>query len=324
MTSVNYAPFHSKVIELINPTIDCFQKIAKKHFLFHLGFFALVACEAILILCFLTPLIDSFFLGIAIALLFFTLLLYFILRLYYQEQKPQELVALRDEFISTCRQYLPQGISASEAELALANSACKLAEKLSGKEETFYNVPKNLQFLSSLVEKWSKKAHRNDIERIQELFLFASIEKHLQLIRYEPTSLEAHAATANAYMMLANHYLASTTLHEVLRAKKAQHAYEKALAEFKILDEFAPQDPWVHEQLALVYQALKMVELEIKEYEIILSLKPDDSQILYTLGVLYFKQGEQAKGLRMYQELLRKQPDKAEALIQHYGTYSKK
>ncbi|MDB6081466.1 MAG: hypothetical protein JWO53_738 [Chlamydiia bacterium] len=322
MTTVNYATFHSKADALIEPTLRCFQKISKKYFLFHLAFALLVSLEILLIGFFFSPLIDSFFMGIAIALLFFTALLYFILRLYYTEQKPEELLQLRDEYLAACKEYLPHGIQRSDEHLAIANSACRMAESLKNTEQYFYKLPQNLSFLSPTFQKCSLQFHSNDVEKMKELFLLASIKEHISLIKCEPTSLDAHAATANAYVMLSSHYsVKKRERKRKLADLEQKHRYilERALEEFKILNDYAPDDPWVHEQLALSYQALKMVKQEIQEYESLLKLKPDDYTALCKLGSLYFQEGENARGLKIYEQLLTLQPDKAAELIQHYG-----
>ena len=63
-------------------------------------------------------------------------------------------------------------------------------------------------------------------------------------------------------------------------------------------------------------------EEEIKEYETILSLCPDDKDTLFKLGMLYFQQGFNAKGLRAYERLKRSNYRKAEDLIKFYGAYA--
>ncbi len=94
---------------------------------------------------------------------------------------------------------------------------------------------------------------------------------------------------------------------------------EKAIEEFKILSDYAPHDPWVHAQLAYSYRDLQMPKEEIKEYEAILQLCPDDKETLFKLGKLYFEQGQNAKGLKIYETLKFSHYKKAESLIHFYG-----
>jgi tetratricopeptide (TPR) repeat protein len=104
--------------------------------------------------------------------------------------------------------------------------------------------------------------------------------------------------------------------------EKFRFTAERAIEEFKILSEYAPDDPWVHIQLAYSYHDLQMPLEEIKEYETIKRLQPDDLDNLFKLGILYFQQGWNAKGLRVYEELKKAHYAKAEALIKFYGSYN--
>ncbi len=98
-----------------------------------------------------------------------------------------------------------------------------------------------------------------------------------------------------------------------------QDAAQKALEEFTIIYHYAPDDPWIHMQLAQSYRALSMFEKEIEEYEAILKMSPLDQQVLFRLGMLYFEHGQNAKGLQIYEELKRSNLKKAEQLIVFYG-----
>src|ERR1700733_5959989 len=143
---------------------------------------------------------------------------------------------------------------------------------------------------------------------MKELLLTIAVEEHLKAVKCEPTNLEVHAALANAYVMLSSLYADPCKYHdydeeryvpverhaEQIQAKFRATA-ERAIEEFKILNDYAPEDPWVHVQLAYSYHDLHMPEEEIREYEIVLSLRPDDKDTLFKLGMLYFQQGLNAK-----------------------------
>ena len=149
---------------------------------------------------------------------------------------------------------------------------------------------------------------------MKEILLLVSITEHIQLIKETPTDLEAHASLANAYVALSKIYQGdSKEMHE-----KFQAASEKAIQEFKILDHYSPNDPWVQAQLATCYHDLKMFREEILYYENILKLCPEDKQIMFRLGVLYFQQGLNAKGLRTYEELKNMGFSRADELIDYY------
>jgi tetratricopeptide (TPR) repeat protein len=105
-------------------------------------------------------------------------------------------------------------------------------------------------------------------------------------------------------------------------ARKFCSAAKRAIEEFKIINNYAPNAPWVHEQMAYSYRDLKMPIEEIQAYEMILLLNPTEVEILFKLGVLYFQLGRNADGLRIYEQLRKLHASKGENLITHYGSYS--
>jgi hypothetical protein len=65
-----------------------------------------------------------------------------------------------------------------------------------------------------------------------------------------------------------------------------------------------------------------MPDYEITEYETLRLIVPADKEILFKLGVLYFQQGRNAQGLRLYEELRKSKDPQASALIHFYDAYS--
>jgi tetratricopeptide (TPR) repeat protein len=169
---------------------------------------------------------------------------------------------------------------------------------------------------------------------MKELLLTTAVEEHLKVVKCEPTNLEAHAALANAYVTLSSLYADPQKFHDYDEERyipierfsaqmqaKFRATAERAIEEFQILHDYAPEDPWVHIQLAYSYHDLQMPQEEIREYEIVLSLRPHDQDTLFKLGMLYFQQGMNAKGLRVYETLKRSHYKKADSLIKFYGSY---
>lgn len=74
--------------------------------------------------------------------------------------------------------------------------------------------------------------------------------------------------------------------------------------------------------MAAIYHDLQLPDQEITEYEMLRLIVPDDKEILFKLGVLYFQQGKNAQGLRLYEELRRAKDPKAVALIHFYDAYN--
>lgn len=335
-----YLPFDSiffddQIDRVIDDILPQFNRMIKKYLLFHLFFIAAVVIELALSFYFLTDLVHSSLLAFSLSFIFLTLFSYFILRIYLQTKKPAHFQGIKDRFLNECKELLGFRNDVPEHHLALANACTKFAMILNGKEQTYYRLPRWLDFVGATMEGFSCWCHWHDVHHMRELLFLSAVEEHLILVKLEPTDLEVHAALANAYVMLSSlynnpnrqdHYdeerwFISERFQKILEGKFRATA-ERAIEEFKILNDFAPDDPWVRMQLAYSYQDLGMPEEEIQEYEALLRLCPDDKDILYKLGVLFFQQGQNAAGLQIYDELKSSNYKKAEQLIEHYGDYN--
>lgn len=331
-----YLPFDSVFLNdqahrIIESVLPKFTRLLKRHLLFHIFFFVLGITEISLLILFTTYLVQSSLLAITLATIFLTFFSYFTLKLFLQTKKPGQIKALHDMYIRGCKHLVNFDEELPEHHLALANGCTKFAVALQGKESQFYPLPRWLDFLSPTLETFSSWWHWYDIHSMRERLLTTSINEHIKLVKLEPTDLEVHAALANSYVLLSSLYAKPHAesfederwsppekFQRVLK-KKFRATAEKAIEEFIILNDYAPDDPWVHAQLAYSYHDLGMPEKEIQEYETILRLCPDDKDTLYKLGVLYFQQGHNAKGLQIYEELRMTDYKRAEHLIQHYA-----
>ncbi len=311
------------------PILTQFIRSTRNDALFNFFFILLILVECLLFLFFFSLLIKSAILAINMALIFATGFTYFILRLHRQARKPEKIIEICDKFEEEFNRHSEYDTESPEYHIALANGYVRMANALHGKEFRYYTLPKLFNFLNSKVSKLSHWCHWYDVHKMKEAMLLRSVNEYIKLIKLEPTNLEIHAALANAYVMLSGLYQPpsksddgiwslSAEMIQILQDKFTQ-ASQLAIEEFKILNEYAPNDPWVHQQLAYSFHDLQMPLEEIKEYEILLSLLPHEDEILYKLGTLYFQQGENAKGLAIYETLRERDRGKAHALVQHYG-----
>ena len=315
--------------KIIQPVCPQFDQLIKSHARFHFLFLLAIAIEVILLLIFFTFLAKSSLLAFGLALLFLTGFGYLSGRSYMATTKPEQLLHIKNQFIESFKSLTDYREGVPEHHMALASACCRLSENLSGKELNYYRPPTWLEILAPSLEKLSFWWNWTDVHHMRELLLLESLEEHLKLVRCEPTSLEIHAALANAYVLLSGLYITTkkrlsenqwSTGDMINRLEeKFRAAAERAIEEFKILSDYAPNDPWVHLQLAYSYQDLKMPQEEIREYETILKINPDDKDVLFKLGSLYFQQGMNAKGLKVYEELRITHTKKAENLINLYG-----
>lgn len=312
-----------------------FYRFTFYHFLFYALFSSLFLLEATLLLAFYQSLGKSTVFAATLALIFLSLFSFFIFRLYIQASRPTLLRQIRERFTEGCKEMMGFEDHTADHHLALAGALTKFASNLEGGEYTFFKLPATLETVRSSIEKLSCYIHWFDFHLVKEAFLQKAVEEHILLVKLEPTNLEVHASLANAYVTLSSLYADPRTkegfdeekwipqkrLNPVMEESFRKTA-QKAIEEFKILNDFAPSDPWIHIQLAYSYHDLGMPEKEIHEYETILKLRPGDKEILFKLGILYFQQGQNAKGLHIYDTLKRNAFQKAEDLIKFYGSYS--
>lgn len=333
-TEEEKAYLQDQLNRVCDPTLSQLDRVLRRHAAFHAFFLVLVMAEAFLFFSFFATLPHSSLAALSLAVIFFTAFAYFTLRLYLQTKKPEQLKTLLENYLQECKSIINYHEDNPEHYTALASACCKLANRLHAREYNYYRLPGWLEALVPSMEKLSCWCHWQDIHRMRELLLQASVNEHINLVKNQPTSLETHAALANAYVMLSGLYIDLRKMegyeddrwipaekYNEDSMEKFRVIAERAIEEFMIIGEYAPDDPWVHCQLAYSYHDLQMPLEEIKEYEAIQRLIPEDKDNLHKLGILYFQQGWNAKGLRVYEELKRAHYNKAEHLIEYYGTY---
>ncbi len=291
-----------------------FRRVTHSFVSFNLLFLVLFSSELFLFFFFLPFLSRSAIFAFALGGLFLTAFSYFVLLFYFQAKKPEQLIQLRDHFLQSCRQVLSLPPGEAQHHLSLAEALSKLSSYLHDFEWNFYKVPKYLNLFSKTISRFSAYCYGEDVFKMKVLLLQAAVDEHLKQIRITPTDLEVHASLANTYVSLSKIYKGPEF------EEKYRTLARLAIEEFSILSQYAPNDPWVHEQLAVGYRDLGMPQEEMREVETLLKLRANDREILYRLGSLYFKQGMNAKGLQIYEELKRANFKKAEDLIASYGS----
>lgn len=287
-----------------------FRKAASFFFWLHFNFIFLIALEILFFFIFLPFLQQSYWIAFAVAVLFLTCFTYYVLSIYYRSVKGSDFLKIRDEFLKKSLDSIGDDPLLHSR---VAGNAIRVSETLKGMEYNFFKAPRWISFFDGIIEKLSLWAFSHDVFVIRSEFLHLAIFQYIEQIITDPMDLEGHQEIANAYVML------YSLLTENGQIEEGRRYCRRAIEEFKILCQYAPHDPWVHTQLAYGYHDLQMPKDEIREYEILLKLCPYDRQVLYDLGVLYFEQGMNAQGLKIYDDLKRVNLQKAEALIQHYG-----
>jgi len=317
--------FQNNLPQYYRGVIKEFRRITHSFVSFNLLFLALFGVELVLFFLFLPFLSRSSVLAFALGGMFLTCFSYFVLLFYFQAKKPEQLQNLKNQFIQSCRQVLSMPAGEAQHHLSLAAALSKLAVYLNDFEWNFYKI--RFQFLTPAISRFSAYCYGEDVFKMKILLLQGAVEEHLKQILLTPTDLEVHASLANTYVTLSKIY--RMAIEEPGRQRKNHPFYEEkfraaaqlAIEEFRILSQYAPNDPWVHEQLAVGYHDLNLPEEEVREVETLLKLRSQDKEILFRLGILYFKQGQNAKGLQIYEELKKANYKKAEDLIASYGSF---
>jgi hypothetical protein len=318
-----------RISQLITPFVEQFCRISRYFVYFNLFFMSVLSLEILGFVLAFSPEGKSYFLAIGLAVFFLTGFSYFVLRLYMLAKKPGQLYQLKQQFVQACKEIIQFQEGSSEHLMLLAKSLSQLASFLKEKEFRMYEVPRNLEGIEISLQRFSAWWHWKDVFFVRELLLKEAVDYQIEIVKNAPVHLHTHAALANAYVKLANlyvenkaydkHYGRDEKSNVFLMKKKFTEYSKRAIEELKILRDYAQDDPWVHVQLAYNYHDLQMPEEEIKEYEIIHRLCPEDQESLFKLGVLYFQTGYNGKGLKVYKQLKTSHFYKAEELIKLYG-----
>ncbi len=316
----NYEDFHKKSHSICLLGLKQLKKIIRSHIFFHLFFIGLLIAEIFIFSIFLAFLAKSALIAFSLAGIILTAFGYLISLFYFQVKKSEQFIALRNYFMHLCEQKIPKTLGVNERHLSLANVAYRFADHLNPQEIGLSGFPPSPHSINKLIRKFSHFCLDKDLQKMKEIFLLISITEHIQLIKKNPTDIEAHASLANAYIVLSRIYLGKNAIATSKEyQEKFQNISKKAIQEFKILDHYSPNDPWVQAQLASCYHDLKMFKKEICCYEKILKLCPNDKQILFRLGILYFQQDLNAQGLEIYETLKAMNFSRIDELIDYYG-----
>ncbi len=319
--------FQQSLPQVYRAVLQQFRRLTASFVLFNLLYLAVFAAELFFFIIFLPFLIQSTWLAISLSGLFLTIFSYFVLQFYFSAKKTEQLIQLKEQFISSCRQLTGSAEKGALHHLSIAAALTKLTSHLEDFEWQLYQLPRFLQSLNRPLASFSALCHWQDVFRFKQLLFYAAIDEHMSQIHTTPTDLEAHASLANTYLTLSKLFIEPKRSPNPSAFRKKKTSFEAhfrmiaklAMNEFQILNHYAPNDPWVHEQLSYGYRDLSMPEEEVKEIETLLQLRPQNQELLLRLGKIYFEQGSNAQGLKIYEGLKKANHPNAEELIAIYG-----
>ncbi|MBI3236505.1 MAG: hypothetical protein HYZ48_02180 [Chlamydiales bacterium] len=334
-SSTQTEDFQEKIQTCAVDAVEEFKAITRQYAVFHIGFFILACLELLGFALFFSLLTRSAILAFSLAGIFLTGFAYFVLLFYFQAKKPEQLLAVRETFLQSCAGFLPFEKGSSHRHLYLKQALYDLFNRLHRQEYFYYRFPSHFKTLAPLMQKFSVWCHWKDLHQMKEFLLWMMIKEGIELVKMAPTDLDTHMSLANVYRFLASHYQdpriahpeaehlwVSPEYHSLEMQEKFKKASQRAIEEYQILDHYAPNEPWVHAQLASIFRDLKLETQEMQAYEAILKLSPEDPQALFRLGVLYFRQGFHAQALSLYDKLKVQGSNRAEELLSHYDAYT--
>lgn len=308
-----------------------FRKVLRSYVVFHTLFILVLVSEAIflgLVYCLER---SSSLIAIGLFCLILTLFSYLVLIFYVQAKKPEQTKQLKDWFVSICKKSVSEELSKSDFHLFLAQAMYTFATFFQPKEIPVYLASFPIPSIQRLIKKCCYLWHWKDFQHMKEILLLDCIYQHLALLKEEPTSLEVHASLGNSYLTLASVYKSmrreATTQtdsgatdelqHEFV--KKFQGAISRAIEEYKIIRSSSDhEDPWVLAQLATCYHELGMYDKEIEYFEKILEISDFNQEVMTRLAYLYFQEGRNAQGFKLYKVIKETDPSKAAELFDYY------
>ncbi len=326
---LHFDEFEHLVEDQCQIALGKFKQILNNYALFHFSFLIILTLQILLTIALSTINVKSLPFAIMLASIFCTIFSYLIITYYFQGKKTNQFNEIKMTFFNECKKSLIFDMDKNEYHLSLANSAFQLTTYIRQKHVYAFHFPP-FRFLEDTMLKISFFVHWRDILAMQELLMNSSIKEHITLILQTPTSLSAHISLANAYiaiskiytqpadLLLKDSFLCKRIFEKQIIKNKFNQSTEKAIEELKVLDDLAPNDPWIHAQLANCYHHLEMPGDEIHEYEILINLRSTDKEILYRLGSLYFHIGKNASGLKIYERLLQLDNKIAKSLISNW------
>jgi len=321
--------FRNQVMKNYKTTIYEFIRITKNISLLKFFFVVILVLEIVISSYLILFFSKSSIIAIDLGAIVLTIFSYVVLLFYFQAKKPAQISELQQSFISSCRHAVsvPEGLA--EHHLSVANALMKLSYYLYGIEYGYFTSSLSVDFLKSLFEKISGYLHQEDVFKMQESLLFRSVEEHVIQIKNTPTDLELHVSLAHCYVALAKLYLDGQKKslsgyffkkNKGILHQKFEIASNRAIDEFIILKEYAPNDPWIHAQLAQCYHSMEMYDDEAKEHEAMLELSPNDEEIKFRLARIYFTLGRNAEGLQVYEGLKKDGYKRADELLCYYAS----
>jgi hypothetical protein len=252
-----------------------FKKTTRSYALFNILFFVLFFLQLLGILLFFPFFAKSSLVAFALASLFLTVFSYFVLRFYLQGKKPEQLILIKEEFLSNCNEALPSYLEPLETHRYLIRMVYYLIKLLDGLESRYYSLPDRFKTIAPLLQKFSLWCHWQDVHAMKEILHEFCIQESVNWVKKEPLNVDIHILLAEAYSAFYKEYLSQNVSPLVRKHLSTTHLElytARALEELKIIKTYAPDNAWVYSQQVVIYHDLNQPEKELEALEALLLL----------------------------------------------------
>ncbi len=283
-----------------------FHAKLKKLNQFHFSFLAAIAVEVIVLFFLLPFLARSGFVAITLALFLVTLFGYISLKTYYESLFVGELKQMIDRYGMSLASDLSNATPLDKRKSFIAEAFQNLAEKIPSINSS------TIPYLPGFALKWIKDWIQFGEHTLKEELLKRAIQNRVEAIRLNPTQAEKHAKLSSTYLTLSSHF------DKISRPKESSQALERAVESLKILQDMAPQETQVLQELSQAYKKLGLKTEEMAVLETWLKLEPHQTEPMLRLGQLYFTEGKHALGFRTYEQLKTLDLSKSDELLKSF------
>lgn len=291
------------------PIIAQYHRLIKNYRLTQLLFILALCTEGLLLIFFFPLLFKSAFFAITLAAFLVTLFSFITLRNYQNSEKEAAFKDLAHKYIRGLHSLSNSTSLAAQKNLA-AEGCLELSEsELLIPAIRFLWIPEKIKnlFLRLLPLQQDKQLKDFKIVLIKQ-----AMEELSGLIRISPCQIAPHASLVKVTRLLGSVYAEAGYKNAFISTVK------RAAEELKILADLSPQESSIFLELALCYQDLGEKELELNSLEQGRAVEPDNKEILFRLGQLYFLQNEAAKGFKIYELLKSHDAAKSDLLMSYY------
>ncbi len=288
---------------------------------FHLIFLSCLFLQLLLFFVFFPYLSKSAASAFIPAFFLLTLFSYLVILFFFQTKRPMQLLNMKEKLSLHLK---AQGLSPLEIADAIQKEAFSLIEE----ELSFYSASSSFTSINPVLSKLKIRLHWQNFHLMKELLFLLAIDELTNIIKKTPLDPTTHIKLTETYKNLSLIYLTPAfswipvEFSSEAMESKFQFFSERAIEEITVLQDYGIENSWIHSTLAEIYHLQKRPENEIKEYETLLEIMPENEKILFQLGMLYFQEGLNSKGLKVYEKLLTLDPSQADQIINYYGSYT--